>query len=72
MTRRFKLRIFRRHRRQRKFRRLLFTTVIIVGVAIGAIIPSMSTNVPDTNTRAQTSHQPTTTSDGENSNQSVP
>ena len=36
MTRRFKLRIFRRHRRQRKFRRLLFTTVIIVGVAIGA------------------------------------
>lgn len=68
MTTRFKRRI-RRHRRQRKFRKLLFTTVIMVGVAIGAIIPSMSTNVPDKNTPAQTSDQPIKTS-GEDRNQS--
>ncbi|MBI2486647.1 MAG: hypothetical protein HYW01_06750 [Deltaproteobacteria bacterium] len=65
MTRGYKLRIIRRHRRQRKFRKLLFTTVIIVGIAIGAIIPSISTNLSDINRPAQTSHQPITTNNGE-------
>lgn len=68
MTTRFKRRI-RRHKRQRKFRTLLFTTVIVVGIAIGAIIPSISNDPSDINSPAQTSDQPIKTS-GEDRNQS--